>query len=1271
MYEWHPVSQKHESASGKDITVALHEKAGLGKDGMGGNTASRTMMGADEKPESPEGGEKPGSEEKPETGTEGEGGEGGGDEQSQESDDGFQEDSKLKTAGKVAALGASMIGKNILMSAGSLTDAAMGGMRRVMSAMMSGNPMSASAKALTGTLENVGNISSEMSNIQRKYGIGAGKDSGTLESTIAGSMMLGDQKDLKHGTATGMANVSRAIEGCGAENIETMNAEQLGKVTAPLSEKAKSLMDELTADRQKPSKERMPRSEYKRKYAELKVYADTLKGVAARSKEVKSDHKEYAARLSHQMQYKAAMNAEIKRQNKYEMERRAQNRYNNLPPSGKLISDKVGSKVALDEDGIPINRSKRTAAKNVLIDEADSLDRRIEKLSANNNLSPEEEQEIKYLSDLRDGYRNTVSEITNRETKEKEARREANRRSAIEGKQPGNSTASAIMDKAHVYESGKYVDQYGATTGMKNTPQLRNDLGEAIKAREGEALRQAADNGLDISNKDVRDGVLSELQKDPDYVELKSTLSANAESHYKDVVTRQLRDVLSMSDRDIDKTYGGKVDRDMIEQTLRDVEEQYHRNRMASPLRQGEDPSYQAVMPKRENEEAFSRLMDDTVKKYGLKPLASPRVKKPNDEEAVPQDAVPGTDQNQNDGDAGAGADNGVVSDQQAGTQDQTAQAASEGTQEQSAAGTASEQAQQTHGTEGAQAPAFEGAPTISKPGRNAGSGYTSERILDQTLKQNGNDMNTRFILDDDTLDDLIMNEPQRLLGAVKGFNKGEAWKGVRGMDSYLNSNMAYMESKLGKWTGQDTSQMTPEQIVGAYYNEAKKRGDEKKAGRAINFANLLKMRNAYDRVEQRSEGVSPTKPFQYNRPTGEIPEDVLRKYGLADYYNGLGDAGKAEINAMDEHGLKDLGKKVKANQRKARDEKDQRIMDRPEASRDDKPTEYDRAIMLGIAMDHDLNIRPGMSNKELRSMLSKNRQAWQVYQNTEKDRKAQKAEWNAKYKDSEIKPKAPRTPKAPKSPKAAEPAPAEETPQKTESTEQKYQDTAKLSPSEFNKALLYEIASKAGLNVSQDMDTATLQNLVNKHPQLKEVYDGTKELRKKHAKAYASLLEGEKSSGGTQTPPEASPPSTDDSEGKNKKWNASVHRASESMLKQKKNQKPAQSEEAPAEEEKPKFGSLQEMNDAYSRDINDYADMQGYEVPANLRGSFPDFMSFITSGSPEAEMYMGQYEGDRDLMDMLSDYKQDEKDLLARQKPRHGSRMNRDPENKKNPLKN
>lgn len=1248
MYEWHPEDQEHQDANGNNVTESLHEKY-FGKDGMGVDTVSRTMNGA--KPgDDVSGDAKEGTEDKDPEGGEGPDADGSGAD---------AESGEHGNAYNIGKLAASMIGKNVLMSAGSLTDAAMSGMRRVMSAMMSGNPMSASAKALTDTLGSVGDISKEMADTQRKYGIGAGKDSGTLETTAAGSLMLGEQRSIKQGTADGMANVSKAIERCGAESVETMTPEQLSKVTGPLSDRAMNLMGELTADRQKPSKERMPRAEYRRKAAELKVYADTLKGVESRAKDQKSAAKEYAARLSHEMRYKASRNAEIKRQNKYEAEQRAINRYNMLSPSGKLISDKIGAKVALDENGIPINRSKRTAAKNVLIDEADDLERRINSMSQNNSISPEQQQMVDDMKARMEVYRTTVSEINKREAREKEAQREANRRNAIEGKRSFNSTAATIMDKAHVYESGKYMDQYGVTTGMKNTPQLRNDLGEAIKAREGEALRQAADYGLDVSDPTVREQVLADLGSDPDYVELKSTLSANTESHYKDVVTRQLRDVLSMSDRDIEKVYGGTVDRDMMEQSLRDIEEQYHKNRMASPLRQGEDPSYQAVMPDRDNEEAFSKLMDDTIQKYGLKPLASPRVKKPKAQDMETQQGAPAIGplgNNTGGGNGGGNTNQNNGNYQDSGSNDVDAQSA-EGRQ-----GTA-----QADGAD-RQQNMFEGAPTIAKPGRS-GSGYTPERILDQTLKQNGNDMNTRFLLDDNTLDDLIMNEPQKLLGAVKGFNKGEAWKGVRGMDSYLNSNVAYMESMLGKWTGQDTSQMTPEQIIGSYYNEAKRRGDTKKVGRAINFANLLKMRNAYDRVEQRNEGVSPTKPFQYNRPTAGLSDETLMRFGLKDYYDSLGDAGKAELDSMDEAGLKALGKRIKANERKARDQKDQRIMDRPEASRDDKPSEYDRAIMLGIAMDHDLNVRPGMTNKELRNLIHKNSQALKVYQNTEQDRKAQRTEWNAKYGASQNKSKASKA-SMENVPNQSETQNAEDSGSSSEETvspETAYQDTAQLPPNEFNRVLLYEIASKAGLNVSQDMDTATLQNLVNKYPQLKQVYDGTRDLRKKHAQAFASLIEGDSSSEGTQTSPGAPLASTNDSDGKKKKWMAPPKK----QPKKSTEPKPTGGDvaERPVEEA-PRFNSLEEMNDSYRRDINDYADMQGYEVPSNLRGSFPDFMSFITSGSPEAEMYMNQYEGDEDLMSMISDYKRDEKDVLSRQKPRHGSRMNRDPENRNNPLK-
>ena len=614
--EWHCSDQKHKGPDGRDNTLQLHEAAGLGKDGKGGTTSQRSMGLRDRLGEAKR-----------------EFGEMREDMRTSEGKAAMKQNAKAGLQ-----LGAAMLAKNLALSAGDLTDAAFGGLRRAMKAMMSPNPLSASGDILCSAVAKAGDTTRRMEQIQRKYGIGS-KDPSTLEGTIMGRMMTREQRAVQQGTSDAMGRISEAIDASGAEDISTMNQDQLKMFQNSLNADMVPLMQELYDDEHLPSNMRMPATERRRKMAMLEAYGRANDEIGSRAKDIKSTAKEYAARLAHEERYKNKVNAELRRQAKVKAEQDYQDMYSQLPEGAKLAKTLQGRKVALGPDGIAINKSQRTAQKNNLSSYADHIEAllRMDEESLNPRYTGTEiAPGVTVSRETVDSLRGMVKDIETRERDEKVMSDNLKRQQAIARK--NNAPISAfqtIQDSANVGYSDQNQDSYGVGTRSKNTPSTR----DAIRS---ELVRME------------RSGDPSVLSS-PEYAELKSAYAAYSDNHILHYATKQMNDLLALPDSEIEKL-GNGANRASMEQDLADLEMEYGRLREASPLYQGQEGGWQAFadnggfrIPDEEAEKAFAQKVHDISQRYRRRESAKVR---PPRKEQVDESPVSETVEGQ-DGDAG------------------------------------------------------------------------------------------------------------------------------------------------------------------------------------------------------------------------------------------------------------------------------------------------------------------------------------------------------------------------------------------------------------------------------------------------------------------------------------------------------------------------------------------------------------------------------------------------------------------------------------------
>ena len=816
---------------------------------------------------------------------------------------------KVENAKAALKLGGAMLAKNLAFSAGDIADKAFNGIRSAMKAILSPNPLSASGQVLCGALGDIQDMSQKQAEIQEKYGLG-NADAQTMETTAAGRIASRETAIVKKGTNEAMKRISAMIdEASEGVPIEQMSEAQLTRFSDNLNREVMKVFDEVNADDHLPNAQKMPAAQYRAKMAMLSVYKDAADGVAKRSKENKATYKEYAARVVHDQRYRNKMNRIAQKERDAIAEEEYQKKYANMPSYAKMVKDEMGRKVNLDDDGIAIDESKRTAQKNKL----KSYIRQIEALqNTNKGLSsgePGDEGTVtigensgilaneKTLNEFRDAVRM----IEERERKEK-AERDARERAAVIGGETGQypSSTARILNKNNVLYSKK-TDSDGVAYGVKLTPTVLNDL----TADRRNIHAKLAAQGL----------TEDQIRQDKSYIEARNTEVAYTERKLMDDITNYINKISANSDEDIAKYGDGKMSRARLETIADEIAQDYHRNRQEGKLWEGQDYNeYDPNLISDESHAAFLQKAKAFRAELGMKdPGNRPKEgkgkgrRKETDTETRSDGETLHADDNDE-----ARTLTGPSADLRGMTEEQYQQAL-QGPYESSP--TYTDQGQ-SYVPPSAVDRTFADTPTETQVGDARASvdglaerygvpygggsiedhiGDIADRVIERgdpnDIKQLSDAVNTirgwrniptkskgkgnseagnldrvadrrdlgRLRVSQKALRDMAQSDPERLRRYVDDYSVAGA-QGLEGLDRRLNADTNEAERTLNQW-GVSTSGMHPDQIYETLYNEAERRGDDENMALAVRTANAMDIRNAYNMVH---DPKTQYRDFQY-----------------------------------------------------------------------------------------------------------------------------------------------------------------------------------------------------------------------------------------------------------------------------------------------------------------------------------------------------------------------------------------------------------------------
>ena len=632
---WHPATRQHGKRGMSDqekrqVTERMHVAAGLGKDGRGGDTVQRTEMSG-------------GLGERMKDGMESWAG------RKAEKYPGAAR--ALTNTGAAAAIAGVALAKGLAMNAADLTDKAFSGIRNAVNACMSPNPLSAAGSIMVDSLVKASDTSRRMMDIQRRYGIG-NPDGQSLESTIAGRMMLKDQQIVKEGSQRALANISDMMERTGASDVNHMDVKQLQSFANENVLRMEDIMRRLDADSAQPSSRRMSKAERQGLIEELRVHRDMNSQIAGRSKDIRSDAKEMAARIGHQRQYLNQMASIQRKEDRARLAQEAQARFDAMPAWGQEISRQVGARIHLDADGVPTNPAKRTAARRVLETELDKAERELKALQDTKAGDPARADELRRRIDSMNEGLKAIGDVDTRERERKEAerakqkakadeeRRQAKEQGIIDKRKelhkltdfedPDLNPTDYIMRRSGVYDSEKGLDAHLVPQGAFNNPKIRQNL-QSTNLQWEEWARK---NGKDLS-------------QNPNYVSSKNTEYAMSAKDHMDHVTKQLDHIATMSDADLEKYFPG-ASRERLEEDLRKVYSDYDADRRAFPVDDIASGGQPLNLMTGERAQAFQDNLNALEEKWGLTRYA--RQPKGSKEEAEPKKVEPKAQDGDGDG---------------------------------------------------------------------------------------------------------------------------------------------------------------------------------------------------------------------------------------------------------------------------------------------------------------------------------------------------------------------------------------------------------------------------------------------------------------------------------------------------------------------------------------------------------------------------------------------------------------------------------------------
>ncbi len=350
---WHDVNIRHRNRAGQDITVKLHEAAGLGADGYGTGQTRDKLQAAGKIPADA----------------------GSGDEERKIAQ------ARVQRVGQTAGVISGAVGRVL----GTVAGAA----RQMFSGMFSSDPLSPAQAVFRGVVEDgAGAIQQTADSIDRAYGIsdGSGQD---VRDTLKGRMWTRDREAADTAQNEGMERYFQYLQDQGVDDISEMSTEQ-----------AESLMDEVAkwkGEQDEKQRSGVPLTTADR--AKLKLYGDIYTGIVDREKSLAKEHQAESTRERQAAAHEKRVAAEAARQKKAEAARKLAEQYTSATPERQMQMQAAGfdvnapKAIAFGRDGMPM-RGLGTYRNRLLQMQYD--------LQSSDQLSPEDQGRLDALNRLVD-----------------------------------------------------------------------------------------------------------------------------------------------------------------------------------------------------------------------------------------------------------------------------------------------------------------------------------------------------------------------------------------------------------------------------------------------------------------------------------------------------------------------------------------------------------------------------------------------------------------------------------------------------------------------------------------------------------------------------------------------------------------------------------------------------------------------------------------------------------------------------------------------------
>lgn len=262
-----------------------------------------------------------------------------------------------KNWAKLLGKGAMAVGQGVLDSDwGDDAVHAFDSTRRIVSAFLTGNPLSAASAIVGESVSNLNRMADSSEEIGRRMGIMAGANEKLLNDTIVGKLHGRKVEQDRRITNDVLMKVDDALSSLGADDITQLTSEQLDgffdRMAAGHDEATRALKEYYAGERDLTPMER------EAAYKQMKVYGQVISDIAQHSDEKKKEYARQSARLRQ-------LNANRNRLEKQRSLALIERKRRDTTGLGRVAMEVLGDRVDLDDKGRPPERTWTRFANNL------------------------------------------------------------------------------------------------------------------------------------------------------------------------------------------------------------------------------------------------------------------------------------------------------------------------------------------------------------------------------------------------------------------------------------------------------------------------------------------------------------------------------------------------------------------------------------------------------------------------------------------------------------------------------------------------------------------------------------------------------------------------------------------------------------------------------------------------------------------------------------------------------------------------------------------